>query len=108
MLRLRVCIRGKELGRTLHYMGVSKAPFPSGSSFSLLDSSLTEDAPDTAVEVAAPAPSAVPTRYLGPPDILEEGWVLALSLTALELRQVRMRNLRVSSGIIETFALAGW
>lgn len=51
----------------------SKALFPSGSSFSLLDSSLPEDTPVVAAEAAVPAPSAVLTRYLESPEILEEG-----------------------------------
>lgn len=49
----------------------SKAPFPSGSSFSPLDSSLPEDVPVfTASAAATPVPSAVPTRYLVSPDCL--------------------------------------
>lgn len=54
----------------------SKAPFPSGSSFSPLDSSLPEDGLVlTAAAAATPVPSAVPTRYLVSPDCLgrEEG-----------------------------------
>jgi hypothetical protein len=59
----------------------SKAPFPSGSSFFPLDSSLPEDIPDfITVAVAAPVPSAVLTRYLVFPDFSEGGrkgfWLL--------------------------------
>ena len=55
----------------------SKAPFPSGSAFSLLDPSPLEDAPVIAAEVAAPVPSALLTRYLEFPDISEGGRSLA-------------------------------
>lgn len=49
----------------------SKAPFPSGSSFSPLDSSLPEDVPVfTAASAATPLQSAVPARYFVSPDCL--------------------------------------
>lgn len=52
----------------------SKAPFPSGSSFSPLDSSLPEDVPVfPAAAAATPVTSAVPTRYLVSPDGLRWG-----------------------------------
>lgn len=81
---LRVNIRGKEFSgdgkvrRTSHPHSLlrgceSKALFPSGSSFSLLDSSVPEDTAVIAAEAAAPVPSALLTRYLQSPDILEEG-----------------------------------
>lgn len=77
----RNSLRGWKVRRTSHPRSFlhgceSKAPFPLGSSFSLLDPSLLEDAPVIAAEVAAPLPSALLTRYLEFPDISEGGKTL--------------------------------
>lgn len=70
-------VRKTSYSHSLLHGCESKAPFPLGSSFSLLESSLPEDTPVIAAEVAAPVPSAILTRYLEFPDISEGGRPLA-------------------------------